>query len=81
MTARPPLPAPGPEPDPAISILPIGGSARSVRTSGLKYPIPGLDLPASYTTGVSNEFLPGAMAATISVGSGALLVMACRADG
>jgi hypothetical protein len=38
-------------------------------------------LPASYTTGVSNEFLPGAMAATISVGSGALLVMACRADG
>ncbi|MDR1061437.1 MAG: thiamine diphosphokinase [Clostridiales bacterium] len=65
----------GAPPSPAISILPIGGEAAGVCTRGLKYPISGMTLPASYTTGVSNEFLPCAETASVSVDSGALLIM------
>ncbi|MDR3119887.1 MAG: thiamine diphosphokinase [Clostridiales bacterium] len=60
---------------PKISILPIGGPARGVYTSGLKYPIDGKTLDAWYTTGVSNELTGDS--AMIAVGDGALLVMAC----
>ena len=58
-----------------ISLLPIGGPARGVRASGLKYKLDGADFEKFYTSGVSNEFTGNT--ASIELGEGALLVMIC----
>jgi thiamine pyrophosphokinase len=62
-----------PPPPPKLSILPLCGDARGVRTAGLKYPINGQNLPHDYITGVSNEF--SSETAIISVEKGILLVI------
>lgn len=38
-----------------VSLLPVHGPARGVRTTGLLYPLDGEDLPVGSTRGVSNE--------------------------
>lgn len=38
-----------------VSLLPVHGPARGVRTTGLLYPLHGEDLPVGSTRGVSNE--------------------------
>ena len=60
---------------PKLSILPIGGVAKGVRTSGLKYALRGDDLEACYTIGVSNEFTGSS--AAIKITEGAVMVMIC----
>ena len=61
--------------NPKLSILPIGGIVRGVRTSGLKYALCGADLEACYTVGVSNEFMGAA--AMVEIEDGAVLIMIC----
>ena len=58
-----------------LSLLPIGGAACGVTTSGLKYALKGADLESCYTSGVSNEFTSAH--ATVEIIEGALLIMAC----
>ena len=62
-------------PDAALSILPIGGPARGLKTYGLKYALDGADVEGCYTTGVSNEFSGGE--AGVQLAEGAALVMVC----
>ena len=63
---------------PKLSLLPIGGAARGVTVTGMKYALTGSDLEACYTSGVSNEFSGNAAnAATVEIAEGALLVMVC----
>lgn len=56
-----------------VSLVPVGGDARGVRTSGLKWPLDDEDLPSGGTRGVSNQF--AASEAVVSVRSGSLLVV------
>jgi thiamine pyrophosphokinase len=56
-----------------VSLLAVGGVARGVTTSGLRYPLDGHDLAPATTLGVSNEFT--AAQATISVTGGVLLAV------
>lgn len=56
-----------------VSLVPVGGDACGVRTSGLKWQLAGEDLPSGGTRGVSNRFEESE--ATISLDSGALLVV------
>ena len=56
-----------------LSLLPIGGDARGVRTSGLHYPLNGETLAAGSPRGVSNFF--SAPVAVVSVEQGTLLVI------
>ena len=60
---------------PKLSILPIGGVAKGVWTSGLKYALRGDDLESCYTIGVSNEFT--GRSAAVKIAEGAVLVMIC----
>jgi thiamine pyrophosphokinase len=55
------------------SLLAVGGTARGVRTRGLRYPLEGEDLPPGSTRGVSNEF--SEPVATVSLDHGALLAV------
>jgi thiamine pyrophosphokinase len=55
------------------SLLAVGGTARGVRTRGLRYPLDGEDLLPGSTRGVSNEF--SEPVATVSVDHGALLAV------
>lgn len=57
-----------------VSLLPIGGPAEGVVTSGLRYPVQGETLSPGSTRGVSNEF--AAPVATIALTSGVLLAVA-----
>lgn len=57
-----------------VSLLPVGGPACAVATTGLAYPLDGEDLPAGTTRGVSNELVDGT--ATVAIGGGTLLVVA-----
>lgn len=56
-----------------VSLLPLGGAARGVRTSGLEFALAGDDLEPGTTRGVSNiiESAP----ATVSVAGGTLLAV------
>lgn len=56
-----------------VSLLPVGGAARGVRTSGLRFALAGDDLEPGTTRGVSNviESAP----ATVSVVGGTLLAV------
>jgi thiamine pyrophosphokinase len=55
------------------SLLAVGGTARGVRTRGLRFPLEGEDLLPGSTRGVSNEF--GEPVATVSLDQGALLAV------
>jgi thiamine pyrophosphokinase len=55
------------------SLLAVGGPARGVRTSGLRFPLDGEDLLPGSTRGVSNEFVEPV--ATVSLEHGALLAV------
>ena len=55
------------------SLLAVGGTARGVRTRGLRYPLEGEDLLPGSTRGVSNEF--NEPVATVSLEHGALLAV------
>ena len=61
------------QPGAVVTLLPIGGPAHGVVTSGLRYPLNGETLRPGSTRGVSNEF--SAPLATISVTAGVLLAV------
>jgi thiamine pyrophosphokinase len=56
-----------------ISIIPIGGEARGITTTGLYYPLADEDIDYGSTRGLSNEFV--ADTAEITVGEGTILVI------
>ena len=56
-----------------LSLLPLGGPARGVRTEGLRYPLLDEDLAPGTTRGVSNELL--APVAVVSLREGVLLAV------
>jgi thiamine pyrophosphokinase len=56
-----------------LTLLPVGGPASGVRTTGLRFPLDGERLDAGTTRGVSNELAE--TSATITVDEGALLVV------
>lgn len=56
-----------------VTLLPVHGPARGVRTKGLRYPLSSEDLPAATSRGVSNV-LEGDVA-TVGLDEGALLVV------
>lgn len=60
-------------PGDVLTLLPLHGPARSVRTRGLRWALEGEDLPAATTRGVSNEL--AAAAATVVVGEGVVLAV------
>jgi thiamine pyrophosphokinase len=55
------------------SLLAVGGAARGVRTTGLRYPLDGEDLLPGSTRGISNEL--SEPVATVSLEHGALLAV------
>ncbi len=67
-----PVSIPG-SPGDAVTLLAVGGDATGVSTAGLRWHLDGADLPPATSLGVSNELVEPP--ATISVGSGALLVI------
>ena len=56
-----------------ITLVPTGGPALGVTTSGLRWPLSGEDLPFGTTRGVSNEF--AAPLATVTLSQGCLLAV------
>ena len=60
-------------PGDVLTLLPVGGGADGVRTTGLRFPLDGERLDAGTTRGVSNE-LTGTHA-TVTVDDGVLLVV------
>jgi thiamine pyrophosphokinase len=60
-------------PGAVVSLLPVGGAAVGVTTTGLRYPLHGEDLAPGTTRGVSNELT--APAATAALEGGTLLVV------
>lgn len=56
-----------------VTLLPLGGDAVGVRTSGLRYPLDGETLPLGRSRGLSNE-VAGA-SASVSLEGGTLLVV------
>ena len=62
-----------PEPGELISLVPIGGAARGVRTRGLRWALDGDRLAFGDTRGVSNEAV--AEEACVTIDGGLLLVM------
>ena len=63
-------------PGEVVTLLPVHGPARGVRTEGLRWPLRGEDLPEATTRGVSNEFV--ASEATVVVAGGVLLAVLPR---
>jgi len=60
-----------------VSLLPLGGPASGVTTTGLRYALAGATLEAGPTLGVSNELV--GTEATVELGAGTLLVTTHRA--
>lgn len=56
-----------------VTLLPVGGTARDVTTSGLRWPLDGASLAMGRSRGLSNEV--SSTPASVSVGDGALLVI------
>jgi thiamine pyrophosphokinase len=56
-----------------VTLLPVGGPADGVRTTGLRFPLDGERLDAGTTRGVSNEVT--ADRATVTIDGGVLLVV------
>lgn len=61
------------EPGSTVSLLPVGGPACEVATTGLLYPLRGEDLAPGTTRGVSNELT--AASAGVTLRAGTLLVV------
>jgi thiamine pyrophosphokinase len=61
------------EPGDLVTLLPLGGAAEGVTTSGLEYPLAGETLDPGSTRGVSNVFLAGE--AHVTVASGVVLAI------
>lgn len=59
-----------------VTLLPVHGAARGVRTEGLRWPLRGEDLPEATTRGVSNELV--ASEATVVVAEGVVLAVQPR---
>lgn len=57
-----------------LTLLPVGGPAHGVTTTGLRYGLHGETLPPGSTRGVSNEFIGST--ATVRLVSGSLLAIA-----
>ncbi len=57
-----------------VTLLAVGGTARAVSTSGLRWDLHEEDLPPGSTRGVSNEFVAGTAEVRVG-GSGTLLVV------
>ncbi|MFN8223270.1 MAG: thiamine diphosphokinase [Gaiellales bacterium] len=62
-----------------VTLLPAGGAATGVTTTGLEYPLSNETLLAGTTRGVSNVFV--APTATVSLASGCLLAIQPGSDG
>jgi thiamine pyrophosphokinase len=62
-----------------VSLLPVGGPARGITTSGLRYPLAGAELHFERSRGVSNEIV--APPAQVRVDEGLLLVVHLIAGG
>jgi thiamine pyrophosphokinase len=60
-------------PGSTVTLLALGGPARSVRTEGLRYPLVGEDLEAGTSRGVSNELVE--TSARVSVQAGVVLTI------
>ena len=58
------------EPGDRLSLIPLGGDAKGVKTQGLVYPLDGEVLTFGFARGVSNRLESGQ--AKITVGSGLL---------
>lgn len=58
-----------------VSLIPVGGPATGVSTSGLRYPLADATLGPGTTRGVSNVLDDPAGIAVVSLGGGALLVV------
>jgi thiamine pyrophosphokinase len=56
-----------------VSLLPVGGPARTVRTAGLRWPLVDEDLRVGSTRGVSNEMV--SPVATVTLREGVLLAV------
>ncbi len=56
-----------------VTLLPVGGPAQRVTTTGLLYPLTGEDLDPGTTRGVSNELV--ADTATVVIDGGVLLAI------
>jgi len=56
-----------------VSLLPLGGDATGVSTTGLRFPLDGEPLALGRSRGLSNEIV--AAPASVSVGAGVLLVV------
>jgi len=67
------------EPGSLVSLLPLGGPARGVRTTGLRFPLDGDDLAAGSSRGVSNELV--APVATVALDAGVALAVQPDAGG
>jgi thiamine pyrophosphokinase len=61
------------QPGDLCSLVPLGGTATRVHTTGLRYPLADEDLTAGSTRGVSNELL--ADRATVEIAAGVLLAI------
>jgi thiamine pyrophosphokinase len=61
-----------------VSLLPVAGPARGIRTTGLRWPLTGDDLLLGSTRGVSNEMTDPT--ATVSLADGVLLAIQPDAD-
>ncbi|HEX4492712.1 MAG TPA: thiamine diphosphokinase [Acidimicrobiia bacterium] len=57
-----------------VTLLAVGGAAKGVRTTGLRYPLHGETLAPGSSRGVSNELVE--TVATVSVATGVVLVVA-----
>jgi thiamine pyrophosphokinase len=68
----PPVTVNGP-PGSFVSLLPIGGPACGIVTTGLRYPLSGEELSPGTTRGISNEIV--ADTGSVRVATGTLLVM------
>jgi len=66
------------EPGALVSLIPVHGRARGVRTEGLRFPLSAESLEAGSTRGVSNEML--GRSATVALDEGTLLVVQPGAD-
>jgi len=66
------------EPGGLLTLLPLAGVARGVRTKGLRYPLRGEDLTPGSTRGVSNEFVEPT--AVVALDGGVLLAVQPNGD-
>jgi thiamine pyrophosphokinase len=67
----------GGTPGDVVSLVPLGGAARGITTSGLRWPLVDEDLDWRATRGISNELV--AATATVSLTDGVLAVIAPHA--